>query len=434
VFLAQDETLEERDLNGDGDTGDKFVLGLLDATDAAAPVRSTSMGMSNQNEPLRAMARGPSDWLVAFLVDEAAQGTTNFNDPALFDPAWQPAACVGLEDSDDDDSVLFYIDFAAFASDPLNNPAVNTGLTGSTRIVAAPGGLGSPGFIGTLSLEFDENSCALNGDGDGTDAVFRFTEATTPVLPITDPSKILALDALVPGGALGLVELEKRFLVVVDEADDGRSYDGKSGQDNSLLGWIDPSLGASASYTFDHSTGGGGFFAGVSWLRASTDRSAVLMALEEQALGQPLSAGDTDINDSVPVVVNFDPDETDELIFVGPAIACDADDAGMSLAGSSFIYKVDEVADGRDWDLDGDSSDIVFLRTRRENTLDSIYVGRLLRFNGAQNQGQLGPDNDPLAVTDGQFGAGFLINEGVNQEDLNNDQDTTDRVVQFFRF
>ena len=106
----------------------------------------------------------------------------------------------------------------------------------------------------------------------------------------------------------------------------------------------------------------------------------------------------------------------------------------MSLAGSSFIYKVDEVADGRDWDLDGDSSDIVFLRTRRENTLDSIYVGRLLRFNGAQNQGQLGPDNDPLAVTDGQFGAGFLINEGVNQEDLNNDQDTTDRVVQFFRF
>ena len=433
VFVLQDEQLEVRDLNGDGDANDRFVLGLIDATDAAAPLRSTGLAAPGANPPVRALARGAGDWLVAFLVSESAQGA-NFNDPGLFDPAWQPTQCAGLSDSDTSDDVLFYVDFAAFASDPIGNPPTNTGLVGAEVVVAVPGLGGSPGHVGTLSVEFDDESCSLNEDGDANDAVVRITEATTPVLPIVDSTSILATSTILPGDTFGLMELEGRIVCVVNEAADGRDYDNKTGQNNDLLGWIDPNDGLGATWTFDHSTGAGEFFAGMSWLRPSADGSVLLGALEESVLGQPLNAGDADTNDSVPVVINFDPDENDELVFVGPAIACDEDDAGISLAGEHFIYKVDEFADSRDWDLDEDNLDIVFLRTRISNPLDSAYIGRLLQFNTSQNQGQLGPDDDPVVTTDGQFGGGFLINEGVDKIDLNGDADIKDRILRFFRF
>ncbi|MFT7670913.1 MAG: hypothetical protein ACI8X5_003626, partial [Planctomycetota bacterium] len=71
VFLALDETVlgDNRDLNGDGNANDSFVLALLDGegvVDAGGytlNIRSTELGVVDADVPLRAVSQGSHDWL-----------------------------------------------------------------------------------------------------------------------------------------------------------------------------------------------------------------------------------------------------------------------------------------------------------------------------------------------------------------------------------
>lgn len=433
LFLSANELVEARDLNGDGDQIDQFVIGLVDGTSPTSLYRNTGLASTSSTVPRRALPRGPGDWLVAFLVNENRQGQTNFNHPALFPAAWQPPQCAGTTDTDFQDDVLFYIEFAAWSQNPFVSPPVNTGLVGVGRVLCVEGSGNSPGFVATVSLESNHGGCSLNGDGDSSDLVFRWTEAQTPILPFTLVDDLVALDVTQPGDTLGASDLDNRFLVVVDEAEDSRNHDGK-GANNELLAWLDPRDGPLAFWTYDHSSGSGAFI-GPSWVRERAERDVLLVASRETVLGLPLNSADSDTSDSVPTYASFLPPAVKQLQFPGPSIALDADDAGIVIADDVVLYRVDEQSDNRDWDEDGDVFDIVLLRSKLDNPQKGIFMATLRRFNSAaaKNNGT-GPGDDPVVVTDGLVGAAFLAQEAVEQDDLNGDGDTSDFVIRHFRF
>jgi len=359
VFLGLDETLEGRDLNGDGDSGDERVLALLDGTGAfdalgyTLAIRNVALALPGPAEtPFRARNTGANDWLVGFLVDESDQADTNFNDPALFPSGWQPVQCIGDEDDDTDDEVLFFLHFAAWDTDPGGSPPANTGLVGKRRVVAVGD------FVGTISPEEDEGTCSLNDDGDQGDDVFRWVRATTPVLPPTAPDDLHALEG-VPGGTRGAAELEGRFVIVVDEMDDGRDLNGDGFSDLDLVGWIAPADGG--PFTFDHEPGAGQAFATASWVGEIPGRSRLGVAFSEQPEVDINDDGDSD--DSVPTFAHFLSDPT-ELGFPGFGAACDRDNAGIQVQNDWAFYRISELEDGRDWTGDGDASDFLLWRTR----------------------------------------------------------------------
>ena len=93
------------------------------------------------------------------------------------------------------------------------------------------------------------------------------------------------------GGTRGATDLAGRFIVVVDEAADKRSYDGVAGTDNTLIGWLDPSAGASAQWTFDHNAGAAGFQgAGARWMGEQPDRTRVGAGFQESVFGNRINA------------------------------------------------------------------------------------------------------------------------------------------------
>ena len=102
LCLGLDETVEGRDLNGDGDATDTNVLALMDGTVTTGHVHSTGLAMPAGTPVFRARRTSTSshDWQVGFLVSEAAQDATNLNNPALFSGTWKPSQCVGDEDAD----------------------------------------------------------------------------------------------------------------------------------------------------------------------------------------------------------------------------------------------------------------------------------------------------------------------------------------------
>ena len=141
IFLSLDEVVEARDLNGDSDPTDNFVLALLDGTDALGVIRNTGLAVADASSPFRARRTSTSshDWQVGFLVNETAQGATNLNDPALFSASWLPVQCIGHNDSDTIDDVLHFLTFASWNTNPVTSPPRNTGLVGSQKIVIANG-------------------------------------------------------------------------------------------------------------------------------------------------------------------------------------------------------------------------------------------------------------------------------------------------------
>lgn len=426
VFLALDETAEARDLNGDADATDTAVLALFDGTVTNPVVRSTRLALPNLTAPLRATSSASHDWRVGFLVSETAQGATNLNLPSLFSGSWQPPQCSGDDDADTLDNVLHTLSFAAWNSDPVAHAPVNTGLVGVRRICFANG------FVATISLESDEGTCDLNGDGDTTDFVVRWTQVVdfgSPVLPVNAVADIHAVFDC-PGGTRGLAELDDRFVIEVSETDDEFDVDG-GGFNHNLLGWLLPTNTAHA-WDFTHGSGNT-TFVGATWMAEVAGRSRLGVAFPENIAGvnvnahtPPVTGEDTDTNDSLPTFADFT--ATNTLSFPGVAVAVDLDNAGITIGKNIAFYRVSEVDDRRDWNNDGDETDIVLFRTSLTQATTNAM--------GVLNNVVLGGNPTPSVLIDTvgtPQGAAYLFDESIQGLDVNSDG-TVHFVVQYFRF
>lgn len=460
VVLALDETAEARDLNGDGDfVPDDLVLALLDGTGVVAvgayaePVRSTGLAIPSVLAPFRAKKTAAHDWQVGFLVDEGAQGATNFNTvnplpPVELTPSWQPFQCPTL-DSDASDDVLFFLIWSDWTDLVTPDAPRNTGLVGN----GGSDGVGqiaiAGGFVAVISSEADENGCDLNADGDlvtNDDDVVRMTQIVArpaAIFPVVTQAHILALSD-VPGGTHGLAELDARFVISVSEAEENQDLN-QGGLGDHLLAWIVPAA-APAPWDFTHGESAPHLtYVGASWLSEQPDRSRLTAAYEEKvkspgvdgALGTPddiggvsintipaSNPGDNDILDSVPTFPDF---IGGHLSFRGVAIAVDDDNAGVEVVRGFLFYRVDEDEDDRDWNADVDETDFV-LRTTSLSSSASATVGTLNAIAGRSSL-EYNRDETPAA-------AAFVTDEsmvGIAGTDVNLDG-RIGLIVQYIRF
>jgi hypothetical protein len=427
VFLGLDETDADnaRDLNADTDTTDTDVLALLDATTATGVIRNTKLALGSDSGPFRAKKMAAHDWDVGFLVSEAAQGATNFNNPALFDSAWKATQCVGFEDSDTLDQVLHFIEFSDWNANPVTDPPRNTGLAGRDRIAIANG------FIACICAEGDEGTCDLNQDGDTSDEVVRWTQivgAPGAILPLNTAAHLHALFDC-PGGTHGLTELDNHLVAQVSESADELDIDGDAAQTKNLLGWLTPT---NSAHAWDFTPNTTNSWAGASWMREKGDRLRLNVAFQESVGGvninvhnPPLIGEDGDTNDSLPTFADFSGAST--LTYPGVAIAVKASNAGIVIGGDNAFYRVDEAADSRDWNGDGDETDMILFRT-------SLSQGTSVGMSVLNDFVRLAVDLDEVGTPKG---AAFLADEsaaGATGTDFNNDGDKTDFVVRYFIF
>lgn len=421
VALYLDETVEGRPLNGDTLADDGFVLALLDGTDESAAIESVGVALADADAPWAARSQGASDWLVGFLANEMAQGV-NLNDQALFAQPLLPMGCV--DDTDMDDDVLFFLDFASFR-DGTSLPE-STGLAGTGRVVVVDG------FVATLSPEADAN-CDLNGDGND-DVVARWVEAVLPITPPRERSQFHAVETTLPGGSMGLATLENRLVIVVDEAQDSDDIDGKPAN-NDLVGWLEPAAGFTETWDFSHSSGNPNFgtgiagepFAGATWMAEAAQEGRLGIAFQEEVPNLNLNNNvdcalvvkDADAVDSLPVWADFEAGPT--LDFDGLGYAIDEDNAGIVVARSVVFFRVDEAADNRDYNNDGMANDFVLMRN------PVFSCGPFAMATASDVAG-------PVIVTDASRGGVFLSSEFDAGLDFNGDGDMSDLVPRYFLF
>jgi hypothetical protein len=95
----------------------------------------------------------------------------------------------------------------------------------------------------------------------------------------------------------------------------------------------------------------------------------------------------------------------------------------MVIGRDIAFYRVDEAADSRDWNGDGDETDFILFRT-------SLTSGT------SQAMGVLNGTLDRLAVDLDEIGnptgAAFLADENIDGVDYNGDTTTTGYVVRYF--
>lgn len=449
LFFGLDETVEGRDLNGDGDATDTNVLALMDGTLATGTIHSTKLAMPAGTPPLRGRrtASGAHDWQVGFLVDEAAQGGTNLNNPALFSPSWKPNQCVGFEDTDATDWVLHYLFFAAWNADDVTSPPRNTGLVGSRKIAIANT------YIATITPEHDagenggldaEGNCDLNGDGDQDDYVVRWTQmAPSPaaILPLTPAANIHALSD-VPGGTHGLAEVSSRFVIQVSEPQDNLDINGDAQKTFDYVGCLLPSGSGNTNTPWDfiHGSSGNICFGG-SWMGEVPDRSRMVMGLLEKSYGvvnttpgvnlnahnPPLPGEDTDILDSIPVFPNILSGNT--LNIPGVAIAVQTANAGIVVSKGDVFYRVSESEDSRDWNGDGLETGFVLYATSLSQQV-SVSIGTM---NSLANRPSVDYDADGASPSVAVYLADEQL-QGPTGTDFNFDGDKSDLVITWFSY
>jgi hypothetical protein len=262
------------------------------------------------------------------------------------------------------------------------------------------------------------------------DDVLRWTEALEPVLPFTNVLEIQAL-ASVAGTADNAAELSDRFVAVISESDDGRDHDDDNGTDSDLVAWLDPADGNAATWEFDHTNPGQAPISavGTGWFDAIEGASDRLGVAFPEAFflqnGNPQDInGDGDELDSVPTFLRFNSGGT-ELDFPGPAVAVAATNAGITIAGNLGFYRVDENADDRDWNGDGDKADFALFRTTVSTLQNSFFISTL---NNLATPAVSIPDPSSPEVA-----IAFLADEAAQLKDFNNDGDTNDQVLRWFR-
>jgi hypothetical protein len=448
VFAFLDETENALDHNGDGDMLDDHVLALLDGTIDGGRLKGVGLALASDVEPLAARSLGTSDWLAAFLVDEAAQGLS-LNDQTLLDggnPVFTQPILPNLgcaNDLDTNDAVLHYLDYSGFVA--ATEDVVNTGIVGQDRVLVGSG------FVATLSSEVDSN-CNLNDDADGgvgADLVLRWVETVLPNAPVVDTGLLHALATGTAGGSMGFALLDNRLVAVVDEAADDDDFDTESGEasaDHELIAWIEPTLsspvwhfshqsGASQSIgtgVFD-STGSSEPFAGTTWLAAEAVGDRLPLVFLEEVPGETnanvgslntnldcdLVLKDSDKTDGLPVWADFEGGPT--LDFDGVGYAVHQTNAGIEIAAGFVFFRVSEADDARDYNGDNQMNDVVLFR----NPLTSCNPAPL-------GTASLVPG--PVLITDRVAGGAFFTDEAMAGVDLNADGDMGDVVLRYFRF
>lgn len=417
LFLALDEETEGRSLNADVDTEDT-VLALLDGTGTAyasgydRTLRSTGLAISGVDSPYRA-SYSSGDWLVGFLVDEHGEGENlNLFDGNVLPPSWQVAGCA--DDADTADHVLHVIHFHDWDIGPTAAPPVNTGIVGTDRVLIAGDA------VATISLESDEHGCPLNGDGDDEDRVLRWFRDDGNG-PVNDTSLLLALDAGLPGGAMAVAEIDGAFVIQCDEAADGRGHDGDDDTDRELVAWLDPQ-DASPVWTFDHGLDGGTSWVTATWMSELPLHTRLGVAFAESSNGVDLN-GDGDVLDSVPTFADLS-GTPPRLGFPGFERAVVPDNAGISLANGWGFYRVDEAADGRDLNGNGNEDDILLVRSNLTSGL-SYLMGALNSLPRSAVESE--PDGIGLS-------GAYIFDERIIGSNLSGDSDAQDLVVRYFTF
>ena len=414
------------DYNLDADSTDEVVLALLDGTDDTARVLPAGLALRDVAAPLDAR-REPllSQWLFATLVNESEQGNTNLNDQALFVNPLMPNSCAGTPDTDMDDDVLFYGRYETLIT---GTPAVNSGLAGRDRVVAVKD------YVATLTDEADA-TCDMNEDADSADTIVRWLEAVdigiTPTGPPRDPSQLHAVFD-VPGGSAGLVGLGDRFITVVDEAADSDDINLDLILNDTLVGHIDPALGALVTWTFSHPTGNPGTalagepFVGTNWMADEESEGRIGLAFMEETVGFTLNVEsdceavikDSDAFDSMPVWADFSGTTMD---FDGQGYSLHEADPGIVLSRGFAFYRVSEAADAVDYDGDGTMSDVILFRNP-QTICQTVAMATASSL----------PGTTCSVFTDNVNGAVFLADEFMHGSDLNGDGDLFDIVPRFF--
>jgi hypothetical protein len=424
VFALLDETVEGGDLNGDGDASDNFVLALLDSLAANPEVKSTRLAMSGAAAPLDALDISSGETLVAFLVDETAQGAGSLNNYSAAFANWRPAHCLG-NDTDASDEVLHFLWFDTWFAG-VTTPR-NTGFAGADRVLLTTRATSS--YVGSIVPEADDQNCSgqggLNDDGDATDRVLRWIKVEASLGSsgvFSDVDGLVAL-ADTPGGTHGVAQINGRWIAVIDEADDSRDWDGQVA-DHEVVAWLDPGQGNAADWITDHCIGGncGGVQAGgASWM-GELPGARVGIGFQEAVFGLSINGRDNDLTDSVPVFARFDPQDVDDFDFPGPAVAVDEDNVGTVIANGVAFYRVDESDDNFDWNDDGDKSDRILFRTTVATLGDTFEISTLNNLTR------------PAVVTDTRnVGAAFIADEAAARADLDQDGDQNDFVVRWMR-
>ncbi len=420
IYVTSDETVDG-DLNGDGDATDTDIFGVIDAGAATPEAVCSCLAISPASTPTAVPITSGGEWLIAFLVDEAAEGE-NLNDPALFSAAWQPSNCSGVPDSDQSDHVLHWFQLTDLA---MGTAAVNTGLVGaSTGIAYAM----RSEFVGVVSPEASEGGCDLNGDSDATDSIFRWVAAsnpTDPQLPVVNSTRLLAVDTTIPGGSGGVVRLTNLWVLNVDEAADGRDYDNDPGTNREVIAAHEPSEGGQ-DWNFNH----GRTVArpvGLTWMAEDPESASRFFGAFSEVFGSIGTTGNGDINldgdgaDSVPTVA--DVLEDNRLEFPGVRVATSRANSGLTVEENVGFHRIDEGDQGNeDFNGDGDMNDLVIQRFNI-NSSGTAVVGTSSSASG------------PCVFTgtgNAEFAA-FLTEEFMEGADFNDDGDTSDFIVRYLR-
>jgi hypothetical protein len=436
VFAVLDEVAEGIVLNDDGAVDDNFVLALINSGDATPVVKSTERAMASATAPLRALKVNTTDFVVAFLVDEAAQGAGSLNEynntPNGNFNNWRPSHCA-QSDVDTTDQVLHFVRYGAWFAG--TESPVNTGFAGEDRVLVVR--TSQRTYVASVIPESDDGNCVTNGlnnDGDTNDRVLRWVATTDPLGSngvFTNAAGLVALSNTA-GGTRGVTDLAGRFIAVVDEDADNRNYDG-SATDNLLVAWLNPDNGNSATWTFDHGVQAGFQGAGTRWMGEQPGRTRVGVAFQESVFGASINAArDNDTLDSVPTFARFDPGNPNDFDFPGPAVAVDDDNAGILIVAGIALYRVDEAADNFDWNGDGDKNDFVLFRTNVAGITDSFAVSTLNSLSAPAAFAAIGVGEGQTALGVAFIADESMISSGSNR-DLNGDGDSNDFVVRWMR-
>ncbi|MCP5021280.1 MAG: hypothetical protein GY930_05850 [bacterium] len=415
LWMTVSEVLESGNLNGDGDALDTRVLALM-GTGSGGVIQVVPQTLRTDAATVEVLTDG-ADRMVAYFVDEITMGA-NLNDPLLFAGAWKPSQCVGHEDADTLDEVLHWLNLTDFTTGPVVNAPTNTGLVGGGQIYS----LGAQ-WLAVVTDESDEGTCDLNNDGDTADEVLRWVETTAAPLPVTDDTKIIALDTTTAGGSGGVIALNgDLWVALVDEAADSNDYDGDPGSDKEFLGVLDPNLSGTA-WNFDQ---GSATFIQVSWMAQDPALDfRFLAAMRESSTGIDRNS-DGDITDSIPTfpVEGGNPRELD---FPGVSVAVERNNAGMTTHGNYGYYRISEADQRFDYNLDGDESDTILQRVDLTGGSQATSMGVLDNLN--RDSVMVGRGTNPQGVV-------WLAPEnmeGAAGTDLNGDGDALDLVVRYAR-
>ncbi|MEZ6005111.1 MAG: hypothetical protein R3F33_13085 [Planctomycetota bacterium] len=417
LTLFADETVEGEDLNGDGNANDASVLALY-GNGSGGQIQVVPASVDDGG-PWIAFYSG-TDSIVAFLVEEATQ-EANLNDPADFSGLWHPAQCVGLDDADQLDSVLHWLNLTDFTTDPILNPMVNTGMTSDGGIYHL-----ADQWLGVVCHEQDEGSsggCDLNGDGDKSDQILRWVDLSATPVPMGDANKLIAIDTAVAGGTEGVIELGgDLWVALVDEAADGRDHNGDSLMTKTFLGVLDPNL-TGTTWNFDQ---GSGAYIDVSWMAQDRTSTSRFLAAITEASSATDRNSDGDLTDSVPTFPR-EGGAPRELDFPGTGVAVVPDNPGMIVSGNYGYYRISESGQNFDYNLDGDIGDTILSRVNLLGAEPATSMGSLVNNN--RTAVLVGTGSNPRGIV----WMTSETSEGPAGTDLNNDGDAADIVVRYAR-